>query len=417
MQQPIGLDSNVCSGFVEDGNAQALKFLNDANARAFANEDCEFVNPTCYSFRTQYQQDPQKPAACIPEAIILNSHVHPSDITTHDDFTEIKTSITPLKERVYWDEKPWNPMEFESDASSSYTSYTTYTTYTTPYTPHFTHQQSPIQQSIYPKLETERGEPPMVFRTDTENFAIDVDRLRRIVSRVTDLDADDTNVDLAPPVDDMLSLLENTVITSAHEREKRPRRRKRAKQEPVVEESPISVVEALQSNEAVWNVIKEIKKKGIYKCGHCDAIFSSMLQLGEHIDEYKIKRRYKCPFSDCPWSILGLPRRAEVRRHCAAQHACIIDTETLENMSPNSPSQLPTGELLQFTEAEKFQCSSPLCKKWFKRRDACLRHKKLVHQNPESRFNKRVDGLRDKFNTDDVEELTRLLAITQPKRS
>lgn len=160
------------------------------------------------------------------------------------------------------------------------------------------------------------------------------------------------------------------------------------------------LVKALQADTVLWTKVKCTKKKGIYKCSHCPGIFASLLDLAKHLDEFKIVRPYRCPFSDCPWSVLGLPRRAEVRRHCAAQHSHVI---------PNGDDGYPGTGKYTPTTADQFDCTSPFCDKKFKRKDACKRHYKLVHSNPDSRFNKMVERIKKKYRTEETVALKELI--------
>lgn len=179
------------------------------------------------------------------------------------------------------------------------------------------------------------------------------------------------------------------------------------------------VAQQLIENTKIWNKISQKKKKGIYKCTHCPEIFKDLYDLAKHIDSNKISRQHKCPFDDCPWSIIGLPRRAEVRRHCAAQHACVItypgdnkdkntptETETTETTSPETTVN---GELFNLRIRESLTCQYDFCGKHFKRKDSQQRHEKLVHLNPNSRFNRRIQKMKEHYKTNDVQVLTAII--------
>lgn len=342
--------------------------------------------------------------------MMINPDVYPADISTSHSINSIKTSCTPLEERTYWDCKPWAMMNIESDESVPCTPYTPYTPYTAAYSSVFTALPPHLSsENIYPNLET-HGSQLMDRKHSKGMKRVRMEREQRVSLRVSDIDEDEARrCQIPTPVEeDAEPVTLSRVVTHT---------RRRKDDGWIDDHSPVSILEDLQSNDVIWNKLKDMKKKGIYKCGHCSDIFATLLQLAGHMDENRIKRRFRCPFNDCPWSIMGLPRRAEVRRHCAAQHDCIVDTETLENMLLSSPSQSPHSDTLQFAQAGKFQCPSPICPKVFKRRDACLRHEKLVHQNPESRFNRRVERLRVKYRIDDCEELRKLLAQQPTRRS
>jgi len=184
--------------------------------------------------------------------------------------------------------------------------------------------------------------------------------------------------------------------------QKRPRK---VRPKPIYDESAKPIAQQLQEDKKIWNKICETKKKGIYKCTHCSGIFKGFIDLARHIDENKIARQHKCPFKDCPWSIIGLPRRAEVRRHCAAQHSFII----------TYPDDKDTGVKEGYVTTDKFKCEYEFCDRCFKRKDSQQRHEKLVHLNPDSRFNKRIQKLKAYYKTDDVTILTR--GLEKKKRS
>lgn len=157
---------------------------------------------------------------------------------------------------------------------------------------------------------------------------------------------------------------------------KRKRRTKKERAEMKYNENEPPIIEQLQSNPVIWEKIQQTKKKGIYKCAHCIKVFPDLRQFALHLDEEKVVRYHKCPIQDCPWSILGLPRKAEIRRHCAAQHGMNVEEDGEAN----------TG----YTASYTFECKYDNCTRVFKRKDSYTRHEKLVHLNPTSRFNTRV---------------------------
>lgn len=323
---------------------------------------------------------------------------------------EVKTSSTPLEESVYWESPSWvDNMVFNS---TSTTCSNISSTFSPPFSPKFLHsqgstlQRSPIGES--PKSDMDITQAQKIIE---EGSLLDQDRIARVSKRVVDVTEGeaDASVHLKDSASDKALISPEKAGSLGRDKliKQNATRKQRVYKSTLSNtygdhQSHVPIVPQLKGNKAIWNKIEEKKKKGYYKCGHCDSTFTSMMTLAEHIDEEKIKRPYRCPFNDCPWSILGLPRRAEVRRHCAAQHSTLIDpTKLIPDASPKEP--------LEFTEAESYQCSSALCQKCFKRRDARLRHEKLVHNNPQSRFNKRLHGLRVKYNTDDVVELAQLI--------
>ncbi|CUS22689.1 LAQU0S06e03796g1_1 [Lachancea quebecensis] len=139
-----------------------------------------------------------------------------------------------------------------------------------------------------------------------------------------------------------------------------------------------SVYQQLIDDKPLMEALSKRVKRGYYRCAHCPKMFSNVLEYAKHIDEFEIQRDYKCPFVLCPWKILGLPRRPELRRHCAIQHKMEIPKEL--------KSTLKLGE----TDFPIMECTSPYCDKKFYRRDSYARHVAMVHDKSDSRFNKRL---------------------------
>lgn len=139
-----------------------------------------------------------------------------------------------------------------------------------------------------------------------------------------------------------------------------------------------SVYQQLIDDKPLMEALSKRVKRGYYRCAHCPKMFSNVLEYAKHIDEFEIQRDYKCPFVLCPWKILGLPRRPELRRHCAIQHKMEIPKEL--------KSTLKLGE----TDFPIMECTSPYCDKKFYRRDSYARHVAMVHDKADSRFNKRL---------------------------
>lgn len=140
----------------------------------------------------------------------------------------------------------------------------------------------------------------------------------------------------------------------------------------------LSLVEQLHMDEPLMRVIANKHKRGYYRCTHCPQTFSNIFDYAAHMDEFDIKREFKCPFALCPWKILGLPRRPDLRRHCAIQHKHELPAELKEflNLSDETYPAL--------------KCPHQYCDKVFHRRDAYNRHVSIVHEKLGSRFNKRL---------------------------
>lgn len=148
------------------------------------------------------------------------------------------------------------------------------------------------------------------------------------------------------------------------------------------EKEYIPILQQISNNPVILDKIQSIKKKGIYKCAHCTEFFPDLLKLAQHLDEFKVSRPFKCPFNDCPWSLLGLPRKAEVRRHCLAQH----EFQIYKSDGKSSP------------KVKLFQCTHSDCLRTFKRKDSFRRHERMVHLTLTSRFNKRIEKKKEHKN-------------------
>ncbi|SCU90867.1 LADA_0F06832g1_1 [Lachancea dasiensis] len=139
-----------------------------------------------------------------------------------------------------------------------------------------------------------------------------------------------------------------------------------------------SVYEQMINDLPLMEALSKRVKRGYYRCAHCPKMFSNVLDYARHIDDFEIQRDYKCPFVLCPWKILGLPRRPELRRHCAIQHKLEIP--------PELKHSLKLGE----SDFPIMGCPSPFCEKKFFRRDSYVRHVAMVHDKVDSRFNRRL---------------------------
>ena len=140
----------------------------------------------------------------------------------------------------------------------------------------------------------------------------------------------------------------------------------------------LSLVEQLQMDKPLMEVIANKHKRGYHRCTHCPKTFSSVFEYAAHMDAFGIKREFKCPVALCPWKVLGLPRRPDLRRHCAIQHKHELPDDLKEylNLSDETYPAL--------------QCPHQYCDKVFHRRDAYNRHISIVHEKLGSRFNKRL---------------------------
>ncbi|KAH3675976.1 hypothetical protein WICMUC_002272 [Wickerhamomyces mucosus] len=188
----------------------------------------------------------------------------------------------------------------------------------------------------------------------------------------------------------------------------------------------IPITAQLKQNKIVWEKIYNNKKKGIYPCTHCSETFSNMYDLAKHIDEFGLYRKHRCPFDNCPWYIIGLPRRAEVRRHCAAQHNYRVVFPEDKTIKVNGELSTVGSKLddlgfegIHGTRITKnnIKCNYEFCHKTFKRKDARQRHENLVHLNPESRFNKKISAIKAKCEGQSPETLSKLVESSWNKKS
>lgn len=140
----------------------------------------------------------------------------------------------------------------------------------------------------------------------------------------------------------------------------------------------LTLMEQLQMDKPLMDVISNKHKRGYYRCTHCPETFSNIFEYASHMDRYDIRREFKCPFPLCPWKILGLPRRPDLRRHCAIQHKDELPDDLKELLNLNDETY-PT-----------LRCPHQYCDKVFHRRDAYNRHISIVHEKLGSRFNKRL---------------------------
>lgn len=141
-----------------------------------------------------------------------------------------------------------------------------------------------------------------------------------------------------------------------------------------------SVLKQMLDDKCLMDAISKKQKRGAYKCAHCPEMFNTVFEFARHIDQYKVERKYKCPFPLCPWKILGLPKLHELKRHCVNQHN--------DELSPEL-QYLISGKRGPISHV--YQCEAPFCDKTFHRKDSYRRHVMMVHDNSKSRFNIRLN--------------------------
>lgn len=154
----------------------------------------------------------------------------------------------------------------------------------------------------------------------------------------------------------------------------------------------ISLVDQIKNDKPLFEVISKKQKRGSYKCAHCPKTFPNIIEYAGHMDDFGIKREFKCPFVLCPWKVLGLPKRSDLRRHCAIQHKDELKSE-LKDFLNLKEGAFPT-----------ILCSNKYCEKEFYRKDAFTRHVAIVHQNKKSRFNKKLAALIQEYPPNLTEE-------------
>lgn len=137
----------------------------------------------------------------------------------------------------------------------------------------------------------------------------------------------------------------------------RQQRENRAWTNPCV--VPGSHVSLLVSNENRHGKARP-GKKGNFFCSHCSEQFRTILDLAAHMDKYGVVRGYHCENADCPWHICGFATASEWSRHTKSQHGSV----------------------------PVITCD--VCNKPFTRKDSLKRHNQLVHENENSRYNRKL---------------------------
>ena len=143
----------------------------------------------------------------------------------------------------------------------------------------------------------------------------------------------------------------------------------------------VSLADEIRNDSFIYPIAMKKQKRGSYRCNHCPEMFSTILEYAEHMDMFGIRRKYHCPFIDCPWKILGLPGRSDLRRHCAIQHKDQLSDDLRTSLNLKDDVYITT------------RCPNKYCGKAFRRKDAYNRHIAIVHNRPDSRFNKRLTDI------------------------
>lgn len=114
-------------------------------------------------------------------------------------------------------------------------------------------------------------------------------------------------------------------------------------------------------------------------CTHCDHSFENIWDLASHFEEFKINTAHKCPFDLCPFHLIGFSRKADLRRHCFQKHSEKVKSKDTIN-----------GDVKNILNNLIYSCKFENCQKNFYRKDSLQRHLKLVHENENSKFNKKL---------------------------
>lgn len=117
---------------------------------------------------------------------------------------------------------------------------------------------------------------------------------------------------------------------------------------------------ALMTKNATRMAKARTGKKGKYFCSHCPQRSRTILELAGHMDLVMMTRPFHCPEEDCPWHVCGFPTASEWCRHTRSQHGKVI----------------------------MMNCDE--CGKRFTRKDSLKRHALLVHDNSNSRYNRKM---------------------------
>lgn len=141
-----------------------------------------------------------------------------------------------------------------------------------------------------------------------------------------------------------------------------------------------SLVEQLKSKYSGAEL--SAKSKSPYQCSHCNRDFATIIDLAIHFDRCKITTAHKCPFEACPFQYVGFSRKADLRRHCLTKH--------FEKGKLNERINLDVKHILK---SLIYSCNYENCGKNFYRKDSLQRHMKLVHDNENSKFNKKLKKL------------------------
>ena len=151
-----------------------------------------------------------------------------------------------------------------------------------------------------------------------------------------------------------------------------------------------SIVQLMKEHPKIWEVANKFKiKKGAYKCTHCELSFLTQAEFAKHLDDFAIERLHKCPEPSCPYRFIGLPRRADLRRHAESHGYKLPNATNTDSLEELAKKDIKIA-LSHATTKRKKGNICPVCKNILGRKDSLTRHINLCHKNQNSRYNKKI---------------------------
>lgn len=118
-------------------------------------------------------------------------------------------------------------------------------------------------------------------------------------------------------------------------------------------------------------------------CQHCSHQYSDYHDMlshqGKHGQVLVPLRAHRCPVPECPMSVLGFEKRANLRHHVVADH---FSKGYIRHDDGGAARRVQSQLHLTI-----YICDQDKCGKAFYRRDSLTRHVRLVHSNARSLFN------------------------------
>lgn len=128
---------------------------------------------------------------------------------------------------------------------------------------------------------------------------------------------------------------------------------------------PASILEVLE-NEYHEQIIEEEH----IICHHCQKGFMSIQSLAQHYEQFKVFKalKFKCPIYNCPFNIIGLNKKNNLRRHVISKH---YNRQQKAILSEDPYEEKMIRSLVYF-------CN---CQRVFYRRDSLKRHQRSFHKS------------------------------------